>query len=380
MAEVPRQWHKRQQGSPPPSTPVPPKRGKSEENDQSMPKEELTFEDTDMQRTEEIKDVISTLRDLKDDARTHRNQIAYLLYTNVEKQRAESATKILVKNFWKYSETSDVLTQQHHREAIIQWIAKEAGVTEEQINKFTFDHKKGRQISPFTMIDTKDSTHRLAILEWQRKEIKEKNLHIEEWPTSDAVKALQNGQGNMPGLNGCLKLEPCISGFDKLQSEPLKACMTAISNLTQKQLNFRHSWKHLTIQLAEKDEYVLWIAMDYIYGDAKIYLNKALFNEKEFETAFKEAYQSILCRKSVGNKGKGKDSADNKLTPADLLKSVGLSGDGKGSYLKGGYLSIKATSPFLFTVRPIEAEQFYAKYQEHLSRLADHILHPTVML
>ena len=184
----------------------------------------------------------------------------------------------------------------------------------------------------------------------------------------------------MPGLNGCLKLEPCISGFDKLQSEPLKACMTAISNLTQKQLNFRHSWKHLTIQLAEKDEYVLWIAMDYIYGDAKIYLNKALFNEKEFETAFKEAYQSILCRKSVGNKGKGKDSADNKLTPADLLKSVGLSGDGKGSYLKGGYLSIKATSPFLFTVRPIEAEQFYAKYQEHLSRLADHILHPTVML
>ena len=122
------------------------------------------------------------------------------------------------------------------------------------------------------------------------------------------------------------------------------------------------------------------IYLNKIYGDAKIYLNKALFNEKEFETAFKEAYQSILCRKSVGNKGKGKDSADNKLTPADLLKSVGLSGDGKGSYLKGGYLSIKATSPFLFTVRPIEAEQFYAKYQEHLSRLADHILHPTVML
>lgn len=241
-----------------------------------------------MQRTEEIKGIIGTLRDLKDDARTHRNQIAYLLYTNVEKQRAESVTKILVKNFWKYSETSDILTQQQHREAIIQWIAKEAGVTEDQINKFTFDHKKGRQISQFTMIARKDSTHRLAILEWQ---IKAKNLHIEEWPTSDAVKALQSGQGNIPGLNGCLKLEPCVSGFDKLQSEPLKACMIAISSLTQKQLSFRHSWKHLTIQLAEKDENVLWIAMDCIYGDAKIYLNKALFNEKEFEAAFKEAYR-----------------------------------------------------------------------------------------
>ena len=55
-------------------------------------------------------------------------------------------------------------------------------------------------------------------------------------PRLTAVKALQSGQGNIPGLNGCLKLEPCVSGFDKLQSEPLKACMIAISSLTQKQL------------------------------------------------------------------------------------------------------------------------------------------------
>ena len=78
----------------------------------------------------------------------------------------------------------------------------------------------------------------------------------------------------------------------------------------------------------------------------------------------KPTKQSILCRKSVGNKGKGEGGADNKLTPADLL--IGLSGDGKGSYLKSGY--------------PIEAKQFYAKYQEHLIRLVDHILRPTVML
>ena len=90
-----------------------------------------------MQRTEEIKGIIGTLRDLKDDARTHQNQIAYLLYTNVEKQRAESATKILVKNFWKYSETSDILTQQQHREAIIQWIAKRSwshGGSDQQVH------------------------------------------------------------------------------------------------------------------------------------------------------------------------------------------------------------------------------------------------------
>ena len=129
----------------------------------------------------------------------------------MEKQRAESATKILVKNFWKYSETSDILAQQQHREAIITWIATEAGITEDPSSKFTFDHKKGRQISPFTMIDTKGSTLRLAILEWQRKEIKEKNLHIEEWPTSDAVKAFQSGQGNIPGLNGCLKLARAVN-------------------------------------------------------------------------------------------------------------------------------------------------------------------------
>ena len=143
---------------------------------------------------------------------------------------------------------------------------------------------------------------------------------------------------------------------------------------------FRHSWKHLTVQHKASDDYILWIALDHLYGNGKIYVKKALFKEREFEQAFRTSYQGILTRKSVGGKGKSKDSTETKMTPEGLLRAVGLVGDGKGSYLNGGYLSIKATSPFLFEIRAIESHEFSEKYQEHLNRIAERILRPTVTI
>ena len=302
-----------------------------------------------MQRTEEIKDIIGTLRDLKDDAQTHRNQIAYLLYTNVEKQRAESATKILVKNFWKYPETSDILMQQQHREAIIQRFAKEAGVTEDQINKFTFDHKKGRQISPFTMIDTKDSTHRLAILEWQRKEIKEKNLHTEERPTSDAVKA----SGKHPWIE---RMPETSARHQWIWQAPVRATQGLHDcnfHLTQKQSSCRHSWKHLTIQLAEKDEYVLWIAMDYSH------LRRCKVRSG-FQGSLPKHTLQEKCRQERERQGQCRQQTHASRPLEKRWPERWWEG-----FLPEGWIPLTqgriAWSPFLFTVRPIEAEQFYAK-------------------
>lgn len=48
----------------------------------------------------------------------------------------------------------------------------------------------------------------------------------------------------------------------------------------------RHSRKHLTVQHKASDDYILWIALDHLYGNGKIYVNKALFKEREFEQAF----------------------------------------------------------------------------------------------
>jgi hypothetical protein len=374
-----RQWHKRpQEGrSPAPATPLPAKRGKSEEKESdSGPIQQPKFENVEP----EIRDIFDTLRDMQDDLKTQNNQISFLLFNQVEKQRADCATKILVKNFWKYTDTADPLLLQEHRETMVKWMATQAGIQEKQIDRFTFDHRKGRQLSPFSLVDTKDTSCRQAILDWQ-KQLKEKGInYIEEWPTTDSLKNLTSGQGNADGINGRLRIEPCIGAFDKLQSEPLKACMSAMASLLPQPFEFRHSWKHVTVQHKASDDYILWIALDHLYGNGKIYVNKALFKEREFEQAFRTSYQGILTRKSVGGKGKSKDGTETKMTPEGLLRAVGLTGDGKGSYLKGGHLSIKATAPFLFEIRAIESNEFSEKYQEHLNRIADRILRPTVTI
>ena len=211
--------------------------------------------------------------------------------------------------------------------------------------------------------------------------MKEQSHHLDEWPTSDDMKTVPTGQGNFSGINGRIRIEPCFGAFDKLQSEPLKACMTALASLLPKPFEFRHSWKHLTIQRKDSDDYILWVAIDHLYGTAKTFINNQLLNEKDFEQAFRHTYEAMMCKKSIGAKGKGKDkdNLERPMSPKHLLRAVGLSGDGNGSYLKGGYLTLKATSPFLFEVRAIDPSLFAAKYDEHLKRIAERIMHPIVM-
>ena len=125
---------------------------------------------------------------------------------------------------------------------------------------------------------------------------------------------------------------------------------------------------------------MVWVALDHLYGVGTVYINRDELQEKEFEKAFREAYEAILSRKAVGNKGAGKERSEKGISTDDFLKAVGLSGDGKGSYLKGGILAIKARSPFMFEIKGIAPDQFGHKYEAHLTLLADRILHPNVML
>ena len=144
MAEAPRdggnrQWHKRPQDARSPGaveTPAQSKRGKSEEKE--VQPHELKFEDDRMEAHAAIKDIVDAVKDVKEDVRGQRNQLAHLLYTQVDRQRSESSTKLLLKNFWKYSEATSQTLLQSHRETIFQWIAKEAGLSDCQIKAWNW--------------------------------------------------------------------------------------------------------------------------------------------------------------------------------------------------------------------------------------------------
>lgn len=116
------------------NTPVQVKKGRSEERE---PKEE----DTPNQNLEDtfnttlttiiegkISDIVEDIRDLKDQMKTSRNQLAYLLYQEAEKQRSDAACKIMVKNWWQYVESNEnYALLREHRENMINWAAQEAG-------------------------------------------------------------------------------------------------------------------------------------------------------------------------------------------------------------------------------------------------------------
>lgn len=365
------------------NTPVQTKKGRSQEREtkeEDMRPQQLEEAMTMALTTEiehKIQDIVEDIRDLKDQMKASQQQLAYLLYQEADKQRAESASKIMVKNWWQYNETEEHYSLLcEHRENMFIWAAKEAGINIKDIGKIRFEHRRGRNLSPFSMVTVDSHYTKSRIMEWYTQNFDKKGW--QEW-TNDKLSKLTNGN-NKPEVNGMIKFEPCIAGFDRMQTEPLKAIMAVITKLAP-DLKWKHSWKHLTLQTLDRDEYLAWLALDHLEGIAKIYVDQKYFTARLFEDEFRTAFGNIMSKKTMGNKGKGKSKGgEGVLTPDDFLKAVGLGAEGKGSYFRFSALALKTKAPFVFEVRSIEQSDFTIKYNEHLNRIAKRILQPDMVL
>ena len=154
------------------------------------------------------------------------------------------------------------------------------------------------------------------LMEWHTQNFDKKGMA--EWP-NEKLKHLTNGN-NKPEVNGQLKFEPCIAAFDRMQTEPLKAMMATITKVNPG-LEWKHSWKHLTLQAQDNEEYIAWLALDHLEGIAKIYIDQQHFGARQFEDEFNTALGTIMTRKTIGNKGKGKTKeGEGVLTPEGRLR------------------------------------------------------------
>eukprot|EP00439_Symbiodinium_sp_Y106_P017792 s6810_g2.t1 len=203
-------------------------------------------------------------------------------------------------------------------------IAVEAGISGRDIASFKFEHRRGKQLSPFTMVDLGDYALKQQLLESISRKYDKKG--IKEW-TNAKLNQLQNGN-NKDSINGMIKILP-------------------------------YSWKHLTIQNAETGEHIAWLAYDHVEGVAKPYINSTLYSARAFEDEFITACGNIMSRKVIGNKrkGKGNSTAEGVLTTGDFLKAVGLTPEGKGSYVKPSTLTLKTKVPFTFDVKAITNDE-----------------------
>ena len=192
-------------------------KGRSQEKEtkeEDMPPQELDVALTvsltiDSER--KIHDIVEDIRDLKDQMKASQHQLAYLRYQEADKQRSEAASKIMVKNWWQFNETEEhygLLCD--HRENMIKWAAKEAGISNRDLEKFYFDHRRGKSISPFTMVNVGNHYTKLRMMDWFNETFDKKGW--QEW-TNNKLSTLPYGN-NKPEVNSMF--EPCIAGFDRM--------------------------------------------------------------------------------------------------------------------------------------------------------------------
>ena len=212
----------------------------------------------DIPNDKNVQVVIDKIRDMKDDISTQRNQLGFLLKTQVERQRAECSTKLIMKNFWKYWDGANQSLLRAHRETIFRRIDRQCHLQSEEWTV------------PFTLHP--HWCQRLVVQTGRHGLVQERNLgqrlvlYIHEWSAQGGMLHLQSGPGSLEHINGKIKIEPCIGTIKKLQREPLKAAMTALSNIATANGVFQHSGQNLTIQKKDSIDHMLWVALGHLYG------------------------------------------------------------------------------------------------------------------
>ncbi|CAE7554210.1 unnamed protein product, partial [Symbiodinium sp. CCMP2456] len=100
----------------------------------------------------QIHDILDDIRDLKDQMKSSQSQLVFLLYNEADRQRTAVAGKVM-----------HLLME--HRESLINAIAAEAGISEKEITRSKFEHRRGKQLPPFTMVDLGDHALKQQLLE-----------------------------------------------------------------------------------------------------------------------------------------------------------------------------------------------------------------------
>ena len=174
-------------------------------------KKEEEEEEVPIDTEEKFKDIYKTIDENGCDSRNTRQSTRWLLQQQIESQRATSAVKVLIKNWWKYRiNTKDEANQVDvHRVAYVKKISKEAGFTEEEVKTWSFSNKVGKFISPFCEVKVQTWENRQRLLDF----IKDNHGNKKTF-TSKEAPALQLQTDTKNKADGFLKWEPHIAPWD----------------------------------------------------------------------------------------------------------------------------------------------------------------------
>ena len=358
------------------------KRSKSEESVRQRNLEDELIRDSPPR---DIGDLLQDLKDMTDDFNQQQAQVRFLIWQCAERQRQEASTKISIKNWWKYElqGSRDYFAMESHRQSLVEFYAREAGIADGKIKSFKYSNYLGRNLSPFCVVDTGDARTRHLLLEHMRAQYANK---VKEWIDSTMqaeIGVMKSDRYNKTGVNGMLVFEPMIATFDKIQSIPLKLVMSVISEM-RPDLTWKKDWTHNTVFIpdtrGEVETYLAWCALDHLHGRCIVYVNEELFDRRVFRQALTAQEFSWMSRKGWGrNKSKtlatvGNVTRDDALNPeGSFMEQIGLAkGEGKGkrnAYSTTVERAMKSELPFRIEVLSLASTEFVKTYNEHLYKL-----------
>ena len=115
---------------------------------------------------------------------TQGNQILFTLKTQADTDRQECASEFVVINWVKYKKVTNLEDEYMHRERIIEWCLREAGVSKRfwPADREYSHQVKADSISPQSHVKLAQPWIRKRLLDWQKEKFPK---GIPEWWTSD---------------------------------------------------------------------------------------------------------------------------------------------------------------------------------------------------
>lgn len=241
---------------------------------------------------------------------TQGNQVLFTLKTQADADRQKCASEFVVINWVKYKKVTNLEDEYAHRERIIEWCLREAGVSKRYwpADREYSHQVRADSISPQTHVKLAQPWVRKKLLEWQKEKYPK---GIPEWWNSDETQALGEKSEMNTQSNGTLLFTPQIPIWDRIKGAPMRTAMVVLREVFEYK-DFAPVWPENAIKA--KGSYLVWITFNPAKGIAKIYVDHSIDFEifvEAFQSQFATSYGQGQGSKSKG-KGRGKGKAPTK--------------------------------------------------------------------
>ena len=167
-----------------------------------------------------VANIKDDLQKIQNKMNTHGNQRLLAFGTQANQDRMCCANEFVAINWTtKYKKITRIEDEYHHRERIIEWRMKEAGIRKRfwPAERECCHQGKADTISPQTHVKLSQPWVRKKLLDWQREKFP---TGIPKWWTPEEMQTLDEKSDTNTKTNGTILFKPQIPLWDRIMEFP----------------------------------------------------------------------------------------------------------------------------------------------------------------